>query len=169
MMNSMRKGYLVAALAIASLALAALAFKTTSGPGGLSVCGCGACGASEHSAHQTSPTAAEQPPGRASLDTSNVNVACQLSETELGQRMKILRELKEGALSSRELDDGYELSYPGTQAWAGKLFDFVSAERQCCPFFLFELTFEPQAGPIRLSLRGGEEVKDFLDKFLPAL
>jgi len=46
-----------------------------------------------------------------------------------------------------------------------KLFDFVSAERQCCSFFLFELKFGPREGPIRLSLRGGPKVKEFLERF----
>jgi hypothetical protein len=32
----------------------------------------------------------------------------------------------------------------------------------CCPFFTFELTFEPDSGPIWLRVRGQEGVKEFI-------
>ena len=97
------------------------------------------------------------------MESTQASPICQLSEGELAKRMSI--ELYQGVLSTRELDDGYELTYPGSAAWGRKLFDLVSAERQCCPFFLFELKFEPQQGPIRFTLRGGPAVKEFLERF----
>lgn len=61
-----------------------------------------------------------------------------------------------------ELPDGYALSYPASDAWATKLFEFVVAERQCCPFLTFELIFESNGGGIRLHLRGAAGVKELL-------
>ena len=90
-------------------------------------------------------------------------IACQLSEEGFGERMEVVRELYHGALSTEELQDGYELTYPGSDEWAEKLSDFILSERRCCPFFVFELKFEPDRGPIRLSIRGGEGVKEFLE------
>ncbi len=171
MMNSPSKGYVVTG--VVALVLAGFAFKTTFTGGDLSVCGkfcqrfgCPGTSGRGSSADQSTATTFDSLPTSVNLDASKVSVSCQLSGKELGERMNIFRELKAGVLSTRKLDDGYELSFPGTQVWAGKLFDFVSAERQCCPFFLFELTFEPQDGPVRLALRGGEEVKEFLDNFV---
>ena len=61
-----------------------------------------------------------------------MTIACQLSEKGFGERMDVIRELYSGVLSSEELQDGYEWTYPGN-------------------------------GPIRLSIRGGEGVGEFLE------
>jgi predicted ester cyclase len=53
-----------------------------------------------------------------------------------------------------------------------KVLEFVAAEKQCCPFFTFELAFEPDDGPLWLRLRGSAEIKAFvrseLDGIVPA-
>jgi hypothetical protein len=59
-----------------------------------------------------------------------------------------------------ELEDGYELRFPGSAEWAIKLTEFIASERECCPFFAFELALEPGTGPIRMRVRGPEGVKD---------
>jgi hypothetical protein len=40
--------------------------------------------------------------------------------------------------------------------------EFIAVERKCCPFFAFELVFEPQEGPMWLRLKGPEGVKSFI-------
>ncbi len=40
--------------------------------------------------------------------------------------------------------------------------EFITAERECCPFFRFELIVEPDDGPVWLRLRGSDEVKAFV-------
>ncbi len=66
----------------------------------------------------------------------------------------------EGCLQAYELDDGYEFRFPGSQEWATRLTEFIVFERACCPFFAFELVFEPEGGQIRLGIRGPEGAKD---------
>jgi DNA-binding transcriptional ArsR family regulator len=68
-----------------------------------------------------------------------------------------------------ELEDGYELSFPGGAQWAIKLTEFIIFERGCCPFFAFELVFEPGEGPIRLRVRGPEGVKDLVAEMTGSL
>jgi hypothetical protein len=47
---------------------------------------------------------------------------------------------------------------------------FVAEERACCPFFTFELHYEPNLGPIWLRLRGSAEIKALLrDQWLTQL
>jgi hypothetical protein len=47
-----------------------------------------------------------------------------------------------------------------------QLVEWVSLERQCCPFFRFQILWEPQNGPVWLCLTGPKGVKDFiLDEF----
>lgn len=65
-----------------------------------------------------------------------------------------------------ELPDGYALRFPGSEAWIDKLLGFIVTERDCCPFFTFELAFEARGGPVWLRLRG-EGVKEFLELVHP--
>lgn len=58
-----------------------------------------------------------------------------------------------------EVEDGYEFRFPGSAQWAIRLTEFITFERGCCPFFSFELVFEPGEGPIRLRVQGPKGVK----------
>ena len=49
---------------------------------------------------------------------------------------------------------------------AGRLLDLINSERQCCQFFRFELSFEPQQGPVWFRVRGSEQVKAFLEAMM---
>jgi hypothetical protein len=66
-----------------------------------------------------------------------------------------------------ELEDGYEFRFPGSAQWAIRLTEFIILERGCCPFFAFELVFEPGEGPIRV--RGPEGVKDLVAQMAGSL
>ena len=80
--------------------------------------------------------------------------ACSLSFDELGQRADLFSGLTREADSVEELDDGLALTFPSSDEVATRLLDLVLAERRCCPFFRFELVFEPEQGPVRLHLKG---------------
>ena len=90
-------------------------------------------------------------------------IACNLQEAaQAARRDELSRELFAGYEGISELPDGYEFRFPGSAEWAAALTRFVMEERECCPFFTFELRFEPDRGPITLRLRGSEEVKEFV-------
>jgi hypothetical protein len=98
--------------------------------------------------------------------TTNENaipIVCSLSEQD---KIKRGEELDGGIYKNiqqvQELPDGYAFRYPGDSEWAIKLMEFIVFERACCRFFTFELTFEPNQGPIWLRLRGGPGVKEFI-------
>lgn len=96
-------------------------------------------------------------------------IACSLTAAEGRQREQMLqREVFSGIQEIRELPDGYALRYPGDAAWLDTLSDFIRFERECCPFFTFELRCEPERGPLWLRLRGPEGVKGFVAGMLPA-
>ena len=91
-------------------------------------------------------------------------IACSLSEPELAERRRELtREVFGGALGVEDLEDGYEFVYPGSVRWATRLVEIINAERACCPFFAFELRFEPGGGPILLRVRGPGGAKEFVE------
>ena len=92
-------------------------------------------------------------------------VACSLSEGELAQRSQDLaRDLFAFAERIDELDDGYAWRFPGEGGWHAALLDFIAAERRCCTFFRIELAFEPNLGPVWLTLRGPDGAKEFINE-----
>lgn len=92
-------------------------------------------------------------------------IACKLTkEDQQKRREELSREQRVlgGYESVGELEDGYELVFPGEAEWAEELVRFVVFERECCPFFTFEVIFEQEGGPISLRMRGPEGTKDFI-------
>ena len=94
-------------------------------------------------------------------------VACNLSEPDVAVRREVVtHDLFRHAEETRELEDGFAYRFPAAEPRAGKLLDFMAAERRCCTFFTFELAFEPNAGPVWLRLRGSPEIKAFIREAL---
>ncbi len=62
-----------------------------------------------------------------------------------------------------ELTTGYAFRFPNRPEWTARLIEFIAAERLCCPFFNFELAFEPEQGPIWLRIHGQDGVKEFIE------
>ena len=90
-------------------------------------------------------------------------VACSLSERELLQRRELVaRDLFAFAEEVAEMPDGYAWRIPGDGAWQDELLAFIAAERRCCGFFRMELLFEPNLGPVWLTLRGPDGTKSFI-------
>jgi hypothetical protein len=99
----------------------------------------------------------------AQAEQNELPIACNLSGAELEARKE---DITENVFSMYEqvdeLPDGYAFKFPGDDEWAGRLLKFVLEERQCCPFFTFDLTFEPQLAAIWLHLRGSNDIKAFV-------
>ena len=85
------------------------------------------------------------------MHSNDLPLACLLSSEQMAMRIGEIRELFTSFQQVRELVDGYSFQYPGEPVWAEKLLHFILEERKCCPFFNFELNFEPAQGPIWLS------------------
>ena len=96
------------------------------------------------------------------IDEQHTRIACLLPENERVARGDELAEIFGNALEERELPDGYRFRFQAGDALALRLIEFINFERKCCPFFKFELIFEPESGPVWLNIRGPEGVKDLL-------
>ncbi len=95
----------------------------------------------------------------------NPPIACTLSGSQQARRrQEVATEVFRVARRPREIEDGYEFTFPGSAGWAARLTEFVVFERACCPFFTFEIVFEPDEGPIALKIRGPEGVKEFIEE-----
>ena len=99
-----------------------------------------------------------------------VPLACLLTGEDLKARGEVVQPLMASYQKLQELEDGYAFQFSGEPDWIEKVVAFVAEERKCCPFFTFELRYEPNLGPIWLSLRGSAEIKALLrDQWLVKL
>ncbi len=89
-------------------------------------------------------------------------LACLLTGEDLVARGDAVRPLLASYQKLQELEDGYAFQFPGEPEWIQRVVTFIAEERMCCPFFTFELQFEPNMGPIWLCLRGSAEIKALL-------
>lgn len=89
-------------------------------------------------------------------------IACILTGDELAERSDEVGGLFAAVEEVRKLSDGYAFRFPGDDATASHILEFTLEERRCCPFFTFELVFEPNIGAIWIHLRGSSAIKDFV-------
>ena len=90
-------------------------------------------------------------------------LACALLGREFAERKEaIASDLFAHADRVEELPDGFGYRFPTAEPWAARALSFIAEEKRCCPFFTFELIFEPEDGPLWLRLRGSEAIKAFV-------
>jgi hypothetical protein len=90
-----------------------------------------------------------------------------LSDAELRKRVATLVARFESAvLATEELPDGYVFRVPGDKKWMAVVWETIVAERECCPFLTFELTAQPNMGPVSVRVTGPAGTKDFLKTML---
>ncbi len=94
-----------------------------------------------------------------SVGSVDIPVACSLTEAELEDRGDENAELFAHARAVEELADGYRFAFPADDDGVPALVQFILAERACCPFFTFELTFPSPHQVVWLAIRGNEEAK----------
>jgi hypothetical protein len=95
--------------------------------------------------------------------SKDIRVACCLSDAELRKRAATLvARLESAVLATEELPDGYVFRVPGDKKWMAVVCEAIVAERECCPFLTFELTAQPNMGPVSVRVTGPAGTKEFL-------
>lgn len=95
---------------------------------------------------------------------SNAEVTCKLSSPEIRARKEtVLASLKKQLLEKQETENGYAFKFPGTDAMVDELVEFIKTERECCDFFVFNLSVSGDKSEAWLELTGVEEAKEFID------
>lgn len=98
------------------------------------------------------------------LSVSGVPVlACNLNVLTAEQRPQHLNRqqtLFAQVVDYRELPMGYQFDFP--VELLAQVVEFVSLERQCCPFFQFTIDVAPSSEVVSFSLSGDAHVKIFL-------
>ena len=93
-------------------------------------------------------------------------LACNLDALNLEERAhraELAAKVRRLATRIVEQDDGYALRLDFDPAAAREAFEWLLLETRCCPFLRLGLSFEPEKGPLWVSLGGGSaEIKAFL-------
>jgi hypothetical protein len=90
-------------------------------------------------------------------------ISCKLVDAAFIARKEAIRTtLLAHVQEVKELEDGYAFGFSDGSITGAQLLEFIESERECCPFFTFELIFEPHDGPRWLRLRGSAEIKTFI-------
>ena len=93
----------------------------------------------------------------------DIPLACGLTGPEkTGRLHELARMLSQRIGDVRRLENGYEVTVPGTDTWLAAVTEFIARERECCPFLAFALILEPKRGPRTLRIQGRSGVKEFL-------
>jgi hypothetical protein len=96
-------------------------------------------------------------------------LVCNINGIPLEKRTRyeeLIETLHHAVIEKTELPDGYAFRIDTTSIGVGHLVEWVELERQCCPFFGFDIRWEREAGPLWLHLTGPDGIKDFiLDEF----
>src|SRR5437588_11948544 len=61
---------------------------------------------------------------------------------------------------------GYRFEFTSDRETLSLIAQMIEAERECCRFLRFDLTVEPDSGPISLELTGPPGTEEFLDALL---
>jgi len=94
-------------------------------------------------------------------------VTCKLTTPRFRERKAtVLERLRSQILEKKELENGFEFRFSGTDSMLDELTEFIKTERTCCTFFTFGLTIGAEENDIRLRLTGPVGSKEFIESEL---
>ena len=94
---------------------------------------------------------------------SDLPIVCTLSPATIATRkMGLLPALVKRAEGREDMPSGFRLRFSASGELLQAISKVIDAERQCCRFLRFELTVEPDNGPVWLSVSGPPGTRDFL-------
>jgi hypothetical protein len=90
-------------------------------------------------------------------------IVCTLDDSEFHRRRTdLLPGLLARSSSAEPLADGMRWRFEPGDGLLAQIAAVVDAERRCCRFLRFDLTVEPDLGPIWLSATGPAGTREFL-------
>lgn len=98
---------------------------------------------------------------------ADLPIVCTLGPDALAARREgLLLELVRRADHHEDHPDGRLLRFPAEADMLAAISRAVDAERHCCRFLRFQITVEPDGGPISLELTGPPGTREFLSGLL---
>jgi hypothetical protein len=94
-------------------------------------------------------------------------IACSLTSTELREsEATLLSQFRAALVKTEELQDGYAFHIPGDDDSFRQVAELIVAERECCPFLVFEVSALPNMGPVTVRVSGPTGTKEFLSSLV---
>jgi len=94
-------------------------------------------------------------------------IACSLTSAELREReATLLAQIIAAIIETEELQNGYAFHIPGDGERIRQVAELIVAERECCPFLVFEVRALPDMGPVTVRVSGPPGTKEFLSSLL---
>lgn len=94
---------------------------------------------------------------------SELPIVCTLQPGELNTRSsKLLPGVALLASSCAPIEGGYRFEFAASPECLKAIASMIDAERRCCRFLRFQLTVEPDEGPVRLDVTGPAGTQEFL-------
>lgn len=98
---------------------------------------------------------------------SDLPIVCTLGPAALQARREgLLSTLLQRAENREELPNGLRLRFAATGDAIPLIARTIDAERQCCRFLRFNVSVEPDGGPIVLELTGPPGTREFVSALL---
>ena len=92
-------------------------------------------------------------------------IACELTPKEMEERRQgLLPGLLAHAQERIALADGFRWRFVAGSELLAAVVQAIDLERRCCRFLRFELTVEPDAGPVWLEVTGPKGTAEFLEE-----
>ena len=90
-------------------------------------------------------------------------IVCTLQPGELSAKaMEMLPGIAALAVRRLKIENGYRLEFAADKPSLNEIVMMIEAERRCCRFLRFQLTAEPDQGPVSLELTGPPGTQEFL-------
>jgi hypothetical protein len=101
--------------------------------------------------------------------TSDLPIACTLTAEELRRgREGLLPGVLARAESHEAVDGGFRFRFTSAPGLLPDIATMMEAERRCCRFFHFQVTAEPDEGPVWLEVTGPAGTREFLAGWIPS-
>ena len=90
-------------------------------------------------------------------------ISCSLTSGELQDRIAYLKkDIFPRITKKTELEEGFIYYFDDKEDLAEKILEFIGKEKQCCPFFKFDLSVLPFKKGVALQISGSKGAKEFL-------
>ena len=93
----------------------------------------------------------------------DLSIVCTLTPEQLqARRSSLLPGVLERAQEIEPIADGYRVRFAASSETLQAIAAMIDAERHCCRFLRFQLTIEPDEGPIVLAVTGPPGTRELI-------
>jgi len=98
-----------------------------------------------------------------STDNNDNQLVCKMVGAEKAEKKELLKtEIFSQVTKVEEVNNGYILNFEDKDDILLKLTDYLMIEKECCPFFIFDLNIKPNSNGISLKISGQDGAKEML-------